>query len=637
MILGASINVLDYGADPTGAVDSSTAFAAAIAAGTTIFVPPGTYKLLSTIAVPSNRTIFGVQGESILTTTHVDTGSPFNVVDFYWFNIQGASITNRKSNIVFDGLSFQTSGNFTACAVKAFWADDIVVKNCKTYGAGLIFLESDTLNQYQNFNGAYNAINTAPGADKTVYLNKNIQVFNNYLYPEDPTKTTARICGITLHFSKDALVQGNTIINSFFGIWSWGGNAAGVEYTDPRYFVGAIIDGNTVRNNHAGIWWSMGIKIVCSNNFVSVSDDVCLDPEGSVDCLVEGNYAEHAQTGVGAQFRASIAVIWSNNFFYTDNGTHGYKATWEGRTLFNDSSAGLGSYAREVFFKNNTFKFDKVTGFGTYEIGEVFINLVQACKIENNTFINSKLTGVAASLYGYSAIGNTFNYYYGTGLPFSAMQIPNALSAGGESVDNPVVIKGNKIVSDESQPVGTIGIDGAFYSYTQGTTILEGNIVKGLQISLQFSAGGYGPVIIKDNIFDGLINDTSAAYTVEFDKADRARNFYVNNMKPNGTTFFTAVPQEGTFYRCDGLYPTRSGQWAGFQLISGGAAYKELWTSGHTYTIGQQVLGSDGKVYKCKTYPGAGGQDPTTDTTHAYWNLYCNTAAVFKDAFYTAP
>ena len=145
----------------------------------------------------------------------------------------------------------------------------------------------------------------------------------------------------------------------------------------------------------------------------SVSDDVCIDPEGSVDCLINGNYAEYAQIGVGAQFRASIAVIWSNNFFYTNNSSHGYKSTWQSPTLFNDSSAGLTSYAREVFFKNNTFKFDKVTGSGTYEIGEVFINLVQACKIENNTFINTKLTGVAASLYGYSAIGNTFNYYYG--------------------------------------------------------------------------------------------------------------------------------------------------------------------------------------------------------------------------------
>jgi hypothetical protein len=52
MITGAPFNVLDYGADPTGTNDSSSAFtAASTASGTqSAFVPKGTYKLTGTIS-----------------------------------------------------------------------------------------------------------------------------------------------------------------------------------------------------------------------------------------------------------------------------------------------------------------------------------------------------------------------------------------------------------------------------------------------------------------------------------------------------------------------------------------------------------------------------------------------------------
>lgn len=44
MIEGAPVNVLDFGADPTGVADSSAAFAAAVATAKAIFVPKGVYK-----------------------------------------------------------------------------------------------------------------------------------------------------------------------------------------------------------------------------------------------------------------------------------------------------------------------------------------------------------------------------------------------------------------------------------------------------------------------------------------------------------------------------------------------------------------------------------------------------------------
>lgn len=61
MISGAVVNVLDYGADPTAATDSKTAFQAAVtAAGNgTVFVPNGNYKINTTVTLTSGITIQG--------------------------------------------------------------------------------------------------------------------------------------------------------------------------------------------------------------------------------------------------------------------------------------------------------------------------------------------------------------------------------------------------------------------------------------------------------------------------------------------------------------------------------------------------------------------------------------------------
>jgi hypothetical protein len=58
-ITGAPVNILDYGADPTGVADSSAAITAALAAGKNVIVPTGTYKVNSTITIPQSCTITG--------------------------------------------------------------------------------------------------------------------------------------------------------------------------------------------------------------------------------------------------------------------------------------------------------------------------------------------------------------------------------------------------------------------------------------------------------------------------------------------------------------------------------------------------------------------------------------------------
>jgi hypothetical protein len=61
MISGAPANVLDYGADPTGVVDSTTNIQSALNSGAkTVYVPNGQYKLTGPLYIPESTTLNGV-------------------------------------------------------------------------------------------------------------------------------------------------------------------------------------------------------------------------------------------------------------------------------------------------------------------------------------------------------------------------------------------------------------------------------------------------------------------------------------------------------------------------------------------------------------------------------------------------
>lgn len=66
MVQGAPINVVDFGADATGATPSSDAFISAMSAGSNVYIPPGTYTLDKNVPVPSGVHLFG-QGGVVLT------------------------------------------------------------------------------------------------------------------------------------------------------------------------------------------------------------------------------------------------------------------------------------------------------------------------------------------------------------------------------------------------------------------------------------------------------------------------------------------------------------------------------------------------------------------------------------------
>lgn len=104
MIAGSPVNLLDFGADPTGVNDCSAALTAAIAASNNIYIPAGTYKFTSTFTVTGSRGLT-IQGESSALTATATDFAKCTILDF-------SSIAASTNGLVFTDFVGLTLKNF---------------------------------------------------------------------------------------------------------------------------------------------------------------------------------------------------------------------------------------------------------------------------------------------------------------------------------------------------------------------------------------------------------------------------------------------------------------------------------------------------------------------------------------------
>jgi hypothetical protein len=126
MIDGATVNVLDYGADPTDINDSAAAINAAITAAVannidSVYLPAGTYKCASTITLLDNITLFG-EGKS----------SALHFLPSGGAQTAGITVANKTN---FQIKSLRVYGDSTAnadltWAIRIYGSNNGIVSNC---------------------------------------------------------------------------------------------------------------------------------------------------------------------------------------------------------------------------------------------------------------------------------------------------------------------------------------------------------------------------------------------------------------------------------------------------------------------------------------------------------------------------
>ena len=111
------VSVLDYGADPTGTNNSSAAFQSAIDNNSFVYVPPGEYRIETTINVTGNKTITGPDPSNTMVYSSVirhpstSTGSVFSVISnqFGGVNISNLMFTGGNGSFCIDCNRSQTT------------------------------------------------------------------------------------------------------------------------------------------------------------------------------------------------------------------------------------------------------------------------------------------------------------------------------------------------------------------------------------------------------------------------------------------------------------------------------------------------------------------------------------------------
>jgi len=150
MIQGAQVNVLDFGADPTGVADSTAALTAAeaqaFADSATLYLPPGTYKQNGALEYRCSMVGYGATIQNTTNTPYSsnwgDSTVKFNTQSFLY--VKGLTV---NGNAKAPGIGLLTCSNITF--------EDCVVENCM----GLCF---------NNYSGSFNSyINCV--ADGVVY------------------------------------------------------------------------------------------------------------------------------------------------------------------------------------------------------------------------------------------------------------------------------------------------------------------------------------------------------------------------------------------------------------------------------------------------------------------------------------
>lgn len=193
MIQGMLGNVLDYGADPTGATDSGPAINAAIAAKRFVYLPAGTYLVNTPVDLKSYPAA-GIYGEAYTQVTIKAGASMSGVIDLYDTTDTYEGISEYPiQNIKIDGNNLATYG-IRIRYRHLVNAQNVYIDNCTTaiWAADAWICSFTNIRSHTNTNGFH-----LEGANHN-------SVFNNcHIFSAN---------GVPLYVGGSARIDGNTDI-----------------------------------------------------------------------------------------------------------------------------------------------------------------------------------------------------------------------------------------------------------------------------------------------------------------------------------------------------------------------------------------------------------------------------------------
>lgn len=364
------VSVKDFGAVGDGITDDKTAIQSAINSGFPIYFPKGTYKVASTLAVPTGMKLYADGDATILSTI---TTVPLSYQQIF-------IATDAVSNISVQGLKFQTSQ--VAFAVFGFQklVTNLDLLNNECQGCGLV----------TTFEGAANALIQG----NYIHSPAHEGTFNDY------ARAIQISSGFTGTGTKNLNISNNTILGSWtHGIEVFGGDVmTSLEPTDPKNVNGVTVVGNIVKatpgntTSAGAIWFSQAADVTVTGNVCEAYWDVGIDFEACRNAVASGNSLKNNNKNL-AMYGNSITVLFSDNTCYN---------TVAGLSQFyakpaNNNAAGVYQVdARNTDITLDGNKFYNAatpTGFERLELGSGGV-----VTVTNNTLVNCTINAVYMSL-----------------------------------------------------------------------------------------------------------------------------------------------------------------------------------------------------------------------------------------------
>lgn len=204
--LSQMVSVKTYGAVGDGVADDTAAFTAAMAASTAVYVPPGTYKITSTLAVPNNTTLYGA-GRGTSKLLHAFNGTMMSLGNYsglsgLWLDGQGATYSGQGV-VINNGVGRQT---ITNCRITDF-------------NAACLYFYSQGGNQSSVFDLIASQTNGATGTGNYAIVIQDTGSVESGAYPRKFSHIeTNGFCSFSFGSSNNTYVSNSFLADLFYSL-----------------------------------------------------------------------------------------------------------------------------------------------------------------------------------------------------------------------------------------------------------------------------------------------------------------------------------------------------------------------------------------------------------------------------------
>lgn len=505
------INVKNYGAVGDGTTDDSAAIAAAFAAGTNIFFPPGTYlittgitKTADNINVDFGNAVFKLNfassGTAFTFGTRADTPGSTGL------RVRGGKFTLSNTATAIDNIAISVEGTkdfiisqvtiLNACngAIRVFaGCSDGVIERCylsgKSGGATVrgIWLDGSSASDYASQLVNLSTI-TRNATALPVYCVKNVTIKDNYI--------AVSSYGLYLDNTQDCKV-----INNYIDIANSGTRCVAVNSYSPR----TLIRGNTFRSTAT----ATGVLVSQYSTGVIISDNEFVDTFGGGRDIYVQYLAE---------------AIINNNRFTTDS-TQRIQIDMGGIAIIQNNYFDVyTAYVANASVVNIT-TIDAAAASGTGDTATTLAGLVFKDNIVHNIcagVVFTTPTSTGGRIPGLDNLVVRDNTFYNMNSATTSSEYLITGTANGSTYVVKFTMFNNSVFPEDNAYRNTISVSGTGYSTirsdTQSGTFRITNATGGGAITSAKQNGGYFSCAVSRSGDDALITPRTingATNTVE--------------------------------------------------------------------------------------------------------------------------